>query len=123
MKEEYCQLNEIRVHYRYAGDGNPVLLLHGWPTSSYLWRKEIKPLSKAHHIIAPYLAGFGLSDKPLNVSYNLAYHSTILNKLLKKLGIGKVDLVVHDIGGPIGFSWALQNQRFSPLDRLNLRGV
>ena len=107
---DYCQLNEIRIYYRYAGGGNPVLLLHGWPTSSYLWRKVIKPLSKEHYIIAPDLAGFGLSDKPLNVSYNVEYHSTILNEFLNKLDVGKVDLVVHDLGGPIGLSWALQNR-------------
>jgi len=120
MERDYCQLNEIRLHYRYAGDGNPVLLLHGWPTSSYLWRKVIKPLSKTHHIIAPDLAGFGLSDKPLDVSYNVEYHSTILNEFLNKLDVGKVDLVVHDLGGPIGLSWALQNQeRISRIAVLN----
>lgn len=120
MEGNYCQLNKIRIHYRYAGDGNPVLLLHGWPTSSYLWRKVITPLSKAHHIIAPDLVGFGLSDKPLNVSYNVEYHSTILNEFLNKLDIRKVDMVVHDLGGTIGLSWALQNQeRISRIAVLN----
>jgi len=110
MERDYCQLNEIRIHYRYAGDSNPVLLLHGWPTSSYLWRKVIKHLSKAHYIIAPDLAGFGLSDKPTNISYTVEYHSTVLTEFINKLGIGKFDLVVHDLGGSIGLSWALQNQ-------------
>jgi haloalkane dehalogenase len=70
----------------------------------------IKPLSKAHYVIAPDLAGFGLSDKPPNISYNVEYHSMILNEFLDKLDVGKVDLVVHDLGGPIGLSWALQNR-------------
>jgi len=87
-----------------------VLLLHGFPTSSYLYRNIIPKISKTHRAIALDLPGFGKSDKPLAASYSMNYYVQILSKFINVLSIKSVHLVVHDLGGPIGLLWAVRNQ-------------
>jgi haloalkane dehalogenase len=57
-------INALSIHYLEAGEGEPVLLLHGFPTSSHLWRNVLPELAKTHRAIAIDLPGYGLSDKP-----------------------------------------------------------
>lgn len=110
----------LRLHYLTAGEGPAVLLLHGWPTSSFLWREVIPPLSQKGRVLALDLPGFGRSDKPLDASYSFRFFARILNGFLAQLGIEEVGLTVHDLGGPIGLYWALTNpERVRALALLN----
>ncbi len=113
-------VNGIRIAYREYGAGAPVLLLHGWPASSHLWRNIGPRLGRARRVIAPDLPGFGESDKPLDVEYSFRFFQTILNGLLNNLGAEKTGLVVHDLGGPVGLYWAAQHpERVEKLAILN----
>lgn len=103
-----------RMAYFEAGRGAPIVLLHGNPTSSYLWRKVIPHLTDLGRCIAPDLVGMGDSDKLPNSGpgkYTFFEHSRRLDALLDAAGAHRdVTLVVHDWGGPLGFHWAMCNE-------------
>jgi len=101
----------LRMHYVDEGDGPPVLLLHGEPTWSYLWRNVIPPLVGAgYRAIAPDLIGFGRSDKPADTGwYSYDRHVASVERLVEELGLRSMTLVVHDWGGPIGLRLAVEN--------------
>ena len=105
----YTQVNDLRLHYLEAGEGEPILLLHGFPTSSHLYRNILPQLAKTHRAIALDLPGYGLSDKPLDVRYDYDFYADVLDSFLDALGIGDTNLVVHDLGGPVGLYWALRH--------------
>jgi haloalkane dehalogenase len=105
----YIQANNLRLHYTEAGQGDPVLLLHGFPTSSHLYRNVLPEIAKTHRAIAPDLPGYGLSEKPLDVKYDYELYADTLSAFLDALGIEKTHLVVHDLGGPAGLYWAVHN--------------
>jgi pimeloyl-ACP methyl ester carboxylesterase len=116
----YLEVEGLRLHYVEAGSGEPVLLLHGWPTSSYLWRGILGPLGESNRAIALDLPGFGRSDKPLDVSYDFEFFDRILTGFLAELGIDRVGMAVHDLGGPIGLHWAARHsERLTRLALLN----
>jgi haloalkane dehalogenase len=106
----YLNDQDFNIHYLQAGthtDNNEIMLLiHGWPTSSFLYRHMMMPLTPFHNVIALDLPGFGLSDKDPNASFSFKYHATIIDSLLRKLNVKRVHLVVHDLGGPIALWWA-----------------
>ena len=117
---KFVEVEGLRLHYLEEGSGDPVLLLHGWPTSSYLWREIVGPLGEGNRAIALDLPGFGRSDKPTDASYSFRLYDRVLTSFLDQLGIERVGLAVHDIGGPIGLHWAAQHpQRLSRLALLN----
>ena len=96
--------------YVEVGEGDPIVLLHGNPTSSYLWRRVIPHLQGLGRCIAPDLVGMGDSD-PLPDSgplrYSFAEHRRHLDALLEQLGVhDRVTLVLHDWGSGLGFDWA-----------------
>ena len=64
------QVDGLTIAYRELGSGPPVLLLHGWPTSSFLWRDVMEPIAEHNRVVAIDLPGFGASDKPLGVRYD-----------------------------------------------------
>ena len=115
---QFVDVAGLRLHYLAAGHGDPVLLLHGWPTSSHLWRHVMGPIAEHYRVIALDLPGFGQSDKPLDVSYSFRYFERVLSGFLDSLEIGRTSLVVHDLGGPIGLYWA--SQHTGRLDKLAL---
>ncbi|MFQ5458242.1 MAG: alpha/beta fold hydrolase [Myxococcota bacterium] len=116
----YVKVEGIRLHYLEGGTGDPVLLLHGWPTSSYLWRNIAPKIAEKNRVIALDLPGFGLSDKPLDASYSFRFYTRVLDAFLRELEIDATSLVVHDLGGPIGLYWACQNPgRIQKLALLN----
>jgi haloalkane dehalogenase len=100
-------VNGLSIAYRDVGSGPPVLLLHGWPTSSFLWRSVMAPIARANRVIAPDLPGFGGSDKPLDVTYDFDLFESAIDGLLEALDIDAAGLAVHDLGGPVGVHWAL----------------
>ena len=113
-----CAYEGHRIHYVDEGDGPPVLLLHGEPTSSYLWRHLIPPLvANDYRAIAPDLIGFGRSDKPADVAwYSYDRHVASIAQLVDELGLRGITLVVHDWGGPIGLRFAVEHEEL--VDRL-----
>ena len=108
----YVDLDGLRMHYVDEGSGDPVLLLHGEPTWSYLYRKTIPPLRRQARVVAPDYFGFGRSDKPLDrdwYTYNRQYHS--LERFVEALELEELTLVVHDWGGPIGLRLAVEHPK------------
>lgn len=110
-------LDGLTVAYRCFGDGPPVLLLHGWPTSSYLWRNVVAPIAEHNQAIVVDLPGFGESSKPTE-GYDFAFFDRVLDGFLEALGIDQVALGAHDLGGPIALHWGLH--RPARLTRLAL---
>jgi pimeloyl-ACP methyl ester carboxylesterase len=104
---EQVNVDGLTLAYRELGAGPPVLLLHGWPTSSYLWRDVMPPLARTNRVVAVDLPAFGGSDKPLDVRYGFGFFLRILDGFADALELGPTALAVHDIGGPIGVRWAL----------------
>jgi haloalkane dehalogenase len=109
----------LRLHYEDDGDGAPILLLHGEPTWSYLWRKVVPQLPGRK--IAPDLIGFGRSDKPEDVGwYSYDRHVESIARLVETLDLRELTLVVHDWGGPIGLRVAVEHEeRIARLAILN----
>jgi pimeloyl-ACP methyl ester carboxylesterase len=109
----------LTLTYRELGYGPPVLLLHGWPTSSYLWRNVMPAIARDNCAVALDLPGFGGSDKPVE-RYGFSFFEQVLTRFLDKLEMDPVGLVGHDIGGPIAAHWAMRNQdRVTGLALLN----
>jgi len=109
--KKFQEVNGKNIAYVEAGEGDPIVLLHGNPTSSYLWRNVIPHLERVGRVIAPDLIGQGDSDKLLasegSEPYTFQVAYDYLAGLLEELGINKnVTLVIHDWGSALGFHWA-----------------
>jgi 2-hydroxymuconate-semialdehyde hydrolase len=96
-----CKLDGYDLAYMREGSGQPVLLVHGISTYSFIWRKIIPILSPNYDVIALDLIGCGSSDKPLDVDYSIKNQADIIAKFIKKIELEKVHLVAHDVGGGI----------------------
>ncbi|MBD3239881.1 MAG: alpha/beta fold hydrolase, partial [Chitinivibrionales bacterium] len=107
FEHHYVDVAPGRMHYVDEGSGEPVLMLHGNPTWSFLYRQLIKRLCPSYRCVAPDHLGFGLSDKPTGWSYLPQDHAANLTVLVDKLGLRQITLVVQDWGGPIGLSYAI----------------
>jgi pimeloyl-ACP methyl ester carboxylesterase len=97
-----------RMHYVDEGQGETLLFVHGTPTWSFLWRHLIKALAPRYRCVAVDHIGFGLSDKPATWGYRPIDHAQNLDMLIDRLKLRDVTLVVHDFGGPIGLSHAIE---------------
>ncbi len=103
-------LARLRMHYVDEGNGDPVLLMHGEPTWSYLYRKMIPPLAAAHRVVAPDYIGFGRSDKPTEIGwYSYERHVDSVVQLIERLDLTNITIVVQDWGGPIGLRVAVEH--------------
>lgn len=112
MHPTYTTLdNGMRIHMLTAGDDHlpPLVLLHGWPTNCHLWRHCIPALAQHYRVYAPDLPGYGLSDKPLDASYDLDYYVQFLLDFFAALDLKHVHLAAHDIGGLIGLGFAARH--------------
>ena len=112
--QHFADVNGKRIAYLEAGTGDPIVLLHGNPTSSYLWRNIIPKLEGCGRVIAPDLIGQGDSEKlPAGdgadrYSFEVAFE--YLDGLLREIGANnKATLVIHDWGSGLGFHWARLN--------------
>lgn len=101
----------LRLAHRDEGDGPPVVMFHGEPTWSFLWRKVMPPVLEAgYRCVVPDLPGFGASDKPTDVDwYSYDRHVAAMAALLEELDLRDATAVVHDWGGPIGLRLAVEH--------------
>ena len=109
FESHYFDVPAGSLHYVDEGCGQPIVMVHGNPTWSYLYRHLIKRLRSEYRCLAPDHLGFGLSDKPKDWSYLPADHATNLTALIEELGLKNITLVVQDWGGPIGLSYAVDH--------------
>jgi len=109
IASKYITVENVKIHYLIAGTGDPILFIHGFPTSSYLWRNIMDEISGQHQVIAIDLPGYGKSDKRIEDSFSFRYYNRILNAFLKELKIEKITLGLHDLGGPLGLYWMAQH--------------
>src|SRR5258705_10187916 len=106
-------VNDVRLHYVTAGQGDPVVLLHGWPETWYQWRKIIPPLAEKYTVIAPDMRGLGDSSKPAT-GYDKRTIADDIYKLVRKLGFERIFLVGHDWGGPVAYAYAAAHRAELP---------
>ncbi|MFL5886997.1 MAG: alpha/beta fold hydrolase, partial [Thermoleophilaceae bacterium] len=106
FESHYADVDGARVHYVDEGSGPPLLLLHGNPTYSFLYRDVIGGLRDRYRCIAPDHPGFGLSRAAPGYGYTPAEHSRVLEQLVLQLDLRDVTMMVQDWGGPIGFGAA-----------------
>jgi haloalkane dehalogenase len=114
MTKRSMEIRGLTMAYEDVGEGDPIVFLHGNPTSSYLWRNIIPHLSDSYRCIAPDLIGMGDSDRLPDSgsgSYTFVEHREYLDELLDSLDLGdRVTLVIHDWGSGLGFDWANRNR-------------
>lgn len=106
-QHHFVSINGVNIFYREAGDKKAptLVLLHGYPTSSHMYRNLINDLSDRYHLIAPDYPGYGRSDQPAiaDFAYTFDNFATIVKALLEKLAINKYSLYVMDYGAPVGW--------------------
>ncbi|MFN2454779.1 MAG: alpha/beta fold hydrolase [Pyrinomonadaceae bacterium] len=109
-KSRFAEIDGVRVHYQEAGEENapPVVLIHGFCASNFVWSDVLVPLADAgFRIIAPDLVGFGFSEKPRRVEYTIAAQSRMITRLLDHLGIERAAIVGSSYGGAVAAMAAL----------------
>jgi len=101
----FASVDQSKIHYIEDGQGDPVVFLHGMPTSSYLWRNIIPSLADEARCIAPDLIGMGNSDKP-DIDYTVFEHIRYIDGFIETLNLKNITLVLHGWGSVIGFDYA-----------------
>ena len=115
FESHYLEIHGSKMHYIDEGTGDPIVFLHGNPTSSYLWRNIIPYLVPHGRCLAPDLMGMGKSDKP-NIDYRFADHFKYIEEFINKLNLSNITLVIHDWGSALGFHYAMRNEN-------NIKGI
>lgn len=111
FSSRWLHLQAGTMHYLDEGQGEVLLFVHGTPTWSFLYRSQIRELSKSYRCIAPDHIGFGLSDKPEHFSGTPEAHAHNLEQCINALQLDNITLVVHDFGGPIALSYAVKHPK------------
>lgn len=112
MRGEFLDLNGLRLYYYAAGSrgaGEPIVLLHGFPTSAHLWSDVVPLLPQGHRVVVLDLLGFGRSDPPTAAAVDVRAHGERVVMVLDKLGINFACIVGHDVGGGIAQSVAVRH--------------
>ncbi len=109
FESRYLDLPDGRMHYVDEGEGQPIVFVHGMPTWSFLYRRMIRTLRANYRCVALDHLGFGLSGPSRSSAYKPADHARNLAALIEHLGLRDIVLVVHDFGGPIGLSYAIDH--------------
>lgn len=126
IKTGVAAVNGLRMHYQLAGQGPPVVLLHGWPQTSHCWRKVVPQLAGEHTVITPDLRGYGRTDKPTS-GYDKRTMASDVAGLVESLGFDQVRVVGHDRGARVAHRWGLdrpeQIERLAVLDILPTRAI
>ena len=110
-KYKYASVDGKKIFYREAGSKNapPILLLHGFPTSSHMFRDLIPALAGSYHLVAPDLPGFGFSDAPdrKKFRYTFDHLAKVIDGFTQVIGLDRFAMYVFDYGAPVGFRLAL----------------
>jgi pimeloyl-ACP methyl ester carboxylesterase len=106
-ESRYADVNGVRLHYLIAGQGSPVVLLHGYAQTSHMWRPLIAQLAASHTVIAPDLRGFGTSSITEG-GYTKAVMAQDIHALVQSLGHQQIQVVGHDIGLMVAYAYAAQ---------------
>ncbi|MCH9039618.1 MAG: haloalkane dehalogenase [Chloroflexi bacterium] len=114
-ESHYVDVLGSKMHYVEEGEGDPILFLHGNPTSSYLWRNIIPHVTSLGRAVAPDLIGMGKSDKP-DIEYRFFDHVRYVDGFIEALGLKNITLVIHDWGSALGFHYAHRNDS-------NIKGI
>jgi pimeloyl-ACP methyl ester carboxylesterase len=126
VRGEFLDLSGARLYYYAAGTrgaGEPVVLLHGFPTSGHLWNDMVPLLPSGHRIVVLDLLGYGRSDPPLERDVSLRAHADRVIELFDTLGINRACVVGHDLGGGVAQSLAIRHpHRVSHLCLVNSVG-
>jgi len=109
FESKYVEVLGSKMHYIDEGEGDPILFIHGNPTSSYLWRNIIPYVTDDGRAIAVDLIGMGQSDKP-DIDYRFVDHAKYLDAFIEELELENITLVIHDWGSGLGFNYAMQNE-------------
>jgi pimeloyl-ACP methyl ester carboxylesterase len=108
-----CKVNDLNLFYREAGapDAPTILLLHGYPTSSHMFRNLIPILSEQYHVIAPDLPGFGYTDAPSNQDFDYTFDNlaATMQAFIDTIGLKRFAIYVFDYGAPVGLRLAMGN--------------
>ncbi len=115
FESKYVDVLGSKLHYIDEGSGDPILFLHGNPTSSYLWRNIIPHVTSKGRCIAPDLIGFGKSDKP-DIEYRFFDHVKYIAGFIDALDLQNTTLVIHDWGSALGLHYAVRNES-------NIKGI
>jgi haloalkane dehalogenase len=116
FEDRWLPYRDGALHYLDEGTGPVVLLLHGNPTWSYLYRNVIKELRTGHRLIAPDYPGFGMSKAPSRYGFTPPEHAGAIEHLIATLALQNIILVAQDWGGSVGMSYAVRHRK-------NLRGI
>ena len=114
-ESKFVEVEGSRIHYVEEGSGDPVLFIHGNPTSCYLWRNVMPHLASDARCLALDLIGMGRSDKP-ELDYRLVDHARYVDGFIAALGLERLTLVLHDWGSALGFHYARRHEE-------NVRGI
>ncbi|GAB4391405.1 MAG: haloalkane dehalogenase [Gammaproteobacteria bacterium] len=109
FKSHFVNVHGAKMHYVDEGEGDPLVFIHGIPTSSYLWRNIIPALSNQARCIALDLIGMGQSDKP-DIDYTVFDHIHYLEGFISALDLKNVTFMLHAWGSVIGFDYAMRNE-------------
>src|SRR6185436_2935441 len=104
----FAEIDGVRIHYQEKGTGTPLVLIHGFTSSTYSWKDVFEPLSQSFHVIAVDLKGFGFSGKP-DGDYSRRAQAILVGHLLDYLKIEKAWLCGNSMGGEIALDVALVN--------------
>jgi pimeloyl-ACP methyl ester carboxylesterase len=112
-KHNFIEVNGVNIFYREAGpkDAPVLVLLHGYPSSSHMYRNLISELSDSYRLIAPDYPGYGRSEQPAiaDFEYSFENYAAIVTQLLRQLDINKYSLYLMDYGAPVGWRIASNN--------------
>ncbi|OAR22216.1 alpha/beta hydrolase [Streptomyces sp. ERV7] len=123
FRSRYAHVNGVRLHYVAGGSGTPVVLLAGWPQTWWAWRHVMPELARRHRVIAVDIRGMGGSDKPQG-GYDKKTMAGDVHALVRSLGYSRVNMVGHDMGAMVAFSFAANHpaatRRLALLDTLHV---
>ena len=106
-QSRFADVHGVRLHYLIVGEGDPVVLLHGYAQTSHMWRPLMTELARTHTVIAPDLRGIGQSSIPAD-GYTKAVMAQDIHALVHSLGSPRIGLVGHDIGLMVAYAYAAQ---------------
>ena len=120
---KFADIDGVRLHYQEKGTGQPLVLIHGFTSSTYSWKEVFEPLAKHFHVVAVDLKGFGFSGKP-DGDYSRRAQAVLVAHLLDYLQIDKAWLCGNSMGGEVALNFALQNpKRVAGLVLIDSAGV